>query len=130
MDKARILVVDDEPNLAGLVHLFLEKTGRFEVLMENRPSLALLAARKFRPHLILLDVNMPGKDGGDVAREIEADPSLRGVPILFVTSLVSPSEAGEREIERDGRLFLAKPAHPKVLIEILDRLLAGSAYAA
>jgi CheY-like chemotaxis protein len=73
---------------------------------------------------------MPGKDGGDVARELEADPTLKRVPILFLTSLVSTKEAGEREIIRDGRRFLGKPAHPKVLIEIVDRLLAQAPQAA
>ena len=79
MTKSRILVVDDEPNLSGLVRLFLEKTQRFEVRVENRSALALAAAREFRPDLILLDVDMPGKNGGDVAREIQAEPALRGV---------------------------------------------------
>ena len=89
MPKSRILIVDDEPNLSGLVRLFLEKTQRFEVRVENRSALALSAAREFRPDMILLDVNMPGKDGGDVAREIQADPVLGSVPIIFCTSLIS-----------------------------------------
>lgn len=128
MTKPRILIVDDEPNLSGLVRLFLEKTQRFEVRVENRSALALAAARDFRPDMILLDVDMPGKDGGEVAREIEADPTLRGVPILFFTSLVSPAEAGEREVLRGGKRFLAKPVDPKVLIAAVDRILAAEAH--
>ena len=130
MTKARILVVDDEPNLSGLVRLFLEKTGRFEVRVENRSSLALFAAREFQPDLILLDVNMPGKDGGDVAREIGADVTLRAIPILFLTSLVSASEAGKTEIVRHGMRFLSKPVNPQVLVEIVDRLLGEATRAA
>jgi DNA-binding response OmpR family regulator len=130
MTKSRILVVDDEPKLSGLVRLFLEKTQRFEVRVENRSALALSAAREFRPDMILLDVDMPGKDGGDVSREIEAEPALRGVPILFFTSLVSPAEAGERETVRAGKRFLAKPVRPKVLIDTVDRILAGEVHAA
>ena len=96
MNKTRILAVDDEPNLSDLVRLFLEKTKRFEVRTENRPGNVLAIAREFRPEMILLDVDMPGQDGGEVAREIEADPALRGTPILFFTSLISASEAGSR----------------------------------
>jgi DNA-binding response OmpR family regulator len=129
MTKSRILVVDDEPNLSGLVRLFLEKTQRFEVRVENRSALALSAAREFQPDMILLDVDMPGKDGGDVAREIKAEPALRGVPILFFTSLISRAEAGDREAVRDGMRFLAKPLNPKVLIETVDRVLAGEVHA-
>ncbi|HMJ04699.1 MAG TPA: response regulator [Chthoniobacterales bacterium] len=124
MNKSRILVVDDEPNLSSLVRLYLEKTQRFEVRVENRPALALFAAREFRPDMVLLDIDMPGKDGGEVATEIESDPTLRGVPILFLTSLVSTSEAGNHEIERAGRRYLAKPTKPQVLIDAVDRLLA------
>ena len=123
MTKPRILVVDDEPNLSALVRLFLEKTKRFEVRVENRSALALAAAREFRPDMILLDVDMPGKDGGEVAREMQAESALRGVPILFFTSLISTAEAGERETIRGGMRFLAKPVNPKVLVETVDRVL-------
>lgn len=130
MTKSRILVVDDEPNLSGLVRLFLEKTQRFEVRVENRSALALSAAREFRADLILLDVDMPGKDGGDVAREIQAEPALRGVPIVFLTSLVSAAESGGGETIRGGMRFLAKPVNLRLLIETLDRALAGAVPAA
>ena len=130
MTKSRILVVDDEPNLSGLVRLFLEKTKRFEVRVENRSALALSAAREFRPDMILLDVDMPGKDGGEVSKEIQADPVLRHVPILFFTSLISREEAGERETVRGGMRFLAKPINPKVLVEAVDRILAAEAHVA
>lgn len=125
MIKPRILVVDDEPNLSGLVRMFLEKTLRFEVRVENRSALALSAARQFRPNLILLDVDMPGKDGGHVAREIQADSVLCGVPILFLTSLVSTEDAGKGLIVRGGMRFLAKPVNSNILIDSVDRVLAG-----
>jgi DNA-binding response OmpR family regulator len=127
MTKTRILVVDDEPNLSGLVRLFLEKTQRFEVRVENRSTLALAVAREFRPEMILLDVDMPGKDGGEVAREIQADALLCSTPILFFTSLISREEAGERATMRGGMRFLSKPVDSKVLIETIDLILAGKA---
>ncbi len=130
MIKTRILVVDDEPNVSGLVRLFLEKTQRFEVCVENRSAMALSVARKFRPDLVLLDVDMPGKDGGEVARELGSEPALHRVPILFFTSLISREEAGAHETLRGGQLFLAKPVDPKVLLAAVDRILAGPVHAA
>ena len=130
MSKPRILVVDDDPNLSGLVRMVLEKTLRFEVRVENRSALALSAARQFRPNLILLDVDMPGKDGGHVAREIQVDSVLCGVPILFLTSLVSSEDAGKGLIVRRGMRFLAKPVNPNILIDSVDRVLAGEVQAA
>ena len=127
MNKTRILAVDDDPNLSDLVRLFLEKTKRFEVRTENRPGNVLAAAREFRPELILLDVDMPGQDGGEVARDVNADPILRGTPILFFTSLISPLEAGDRISMRGGMRFLAKPLNPKVLINIIDQVMAEKA---
>ena len=124
MNKTRILVVDDEPNLSDLVRLFLEKTKRFEVRVENRPGNVLAAAREFRPEMVLLDVDMPGQDGGEVARDIEADPVLRGTPILFFTSLISSVEAGDRITMRGGMRFLAKPLNPKILIGVIDQVMA------
>jgi CheY-like chemotaxis protein len=130
MSTPRILVVDDEPNLSDLVRFFLEKTKRFEVRVENRSAQALAVAREFRPALILLDVDMPGKDGGEVAREIQADPAFRDIPIIFLTSLISRAEAGDREANRGGMRFLAKPVNPAVLVETIDRILGDEASAA
>jgi CheY-like chemotaxis protein len=127
MNKTRILVVDDEPNLSDLVRLFLERTKRFEVRAENRPGNVLAAAREFHPDMILLDVDMPGQDGGEVARDLEADPILRGVPILFFTSLISSAEAGDRITMRGGMRFLAKPLNPKILISVIDQVMAEKA---
>ena len=129
MIQHRILVVDDEPNLSGLVRLLLERTKRFEVRVENRSTLALAAAREFRPNMILLDVDMPGKDGGEVAREIQADPQLFGVPVLFLTSLISPAEAADARIVRGGMRFLSKPVNPKSLIDAVDGMLASRVHA-
>lgn len=124
MIQSRILVVDDEPKLSDLVRLVLEKTQRFEVRVENRSAAALASAREFRPDMILLDVDMPGKDGGEVFREVQADPALRGVPVLFFTSLISHQEAGQHEIVRGGKRYLAKPVNPNVLLAVVDRIFA------
>ena len=123
MNKQKILVVDDDPKLSRLVKTILEKTTLFDVQEENRSSAALATARNFQPDMILLDVDMPGKDGGDVARELEQEPALASIPVLFFTSLISHTEAGRREVERGGKLFLAKPVDPQVLISTVSRLL-------
>jgi CheY-like chemotaxis protein len=123
MNKLKILVVDDDPKLSRLVKTILEKTGLYEVQEENRSSIALATARAFSPDMVLLDVDMPGKDGGDVARELQGDPILRAKPVLFFTSLISHSEAGKHEVERGGMRFLAKPVDPAVLIETVGRIL-------
>jgi DNA-binding response OmpR family regulator len=125
MTKPRILIVDDEPNLSDLVRMYLEKTESYEVRVENISSQAVAAAREFEPDLFLLDVDMPGKQGGELARELKALPRFKQTPVIFLTSLISREEAGNRESVRGGMRFLAKPVSAKVLLEAVGRALAG-----
>ncbi len=122
MSKRRVLIVDDDVNLSRLSGMILENSGKYEVMIVNESSRALPAAIQFRPDLMLLDVDMPGKDGGDLAREAEADPRLSGIPILFLTGLVSHSEAGTSPLERGGMKFLAKPVEPALLLATVGDL--------
>jgi CheY-like chemotaxis protein len=125
MTKPRILIVDDEPNLSDLVRMYLEKAESYDVRVENISSQAITAAREFEPDLFLLDVDMPGKQGGELARELKSLPRFKQTPVIFLTSLISREEAGNRESIRGGMRFLAKPVTAKVLLEAVGRALAG-----
>ena len=109
MMTKRILVVDDEPSVTRNLKLTLESSGGYEVLGENNATNTLSTARVFRPDLILLDVIMPGMDGGDVAARLRADPLLRDTPIVFLTALVSNEETDGHEMLSGAETFLAKP---------------------
>lgn len=118
--KKRILVIDDEVSFARMVKINLEKSGGFEVRVENAAVAALTAARDFKPDLILLDVIMPNMDGGDVARQIKRDRNLKTTPIVFLTASVSKREAGEGGLNSGGELFLAKPVSVEALIACIN----------
>ena len=105
----RILVVDDEPSVTRSLKLNLETDGDYEVRTVNLPVNTLPAARSFRPNLILLDVMMPGLDGGEVAAQLAADPLLRDTPVIFLTAIVSNEETQGHEIQTGGHTFIAKP---------------------
>jgi len=108
-EKKRILVVDDLPSDTRLVKFCLEQTGDYVVREENDSKAALCAAEEFQPHLILLDLMMPGMDGGDLAACFQASPKLKAVPIVFLTAIVTKGEV-EAGGGRIGRFpFLAKP---------------------
>ena len=124
MDKTRILIVDDDVALSRLVAISLEKTRLYEVQIENRSRHALTCARAFQPHLVLLDVDMPGMDGGAVAAQFRADLLLRDLHIIFFTSLLSAKEAGTGLIRRGGDLFLPKPIDTPVLVRSIETVLA------
>ena len=124
MNKTRILVVDDDVALARLVSIALEKTRLYEVRVENRAARARACASEFQPHLVLLDVDMPGMDGGTVAAQLRADTSLHGVHIVFFTSLLSQREAGETIVRRGDDLFLPKPMDTAALVRSIETVLA------
>jgi len=120
MITRRILVVDDEPSVTRNLKLTLESSGGYEVLGENNATNTLSTARVFRPDLILLDVIMPGLDGGDVAARLRADPLLRDTPIVFLTALVSNEETDGHEMLRGAETFLAKPVDIGELKQTLE----------
>jgi CheY-like chemotaxis protein len=120
MKMKKILIVDDEPAFTRMMKLVLEKTGRYEVTYENNAHQALSTARSFLPDLILLDVVMPEMDGGDVAGQLQADPLLRDVPIIFLTALVGEKESAKGPVTRAGFRFLGKLVSDDELLECIE----------
>ena len=119
----RVLVVDDERATTVLLKSIIERTGRYEVRVENSGRDALLAARDFRPDLIFLDVMMPELDGSEVAEKIKADPSMSGTAIVFLTSIVTEQDVASSNGVIAGNRFIAKPVDPEKVIGCLDSLL-------
>ena len=107
-NKPRILIVDDNPRFSHSARLILQESGQYVVCEENDAASAVETARSFRPDLILLDLVMPQLDGAEVAAQVESDWALHGVPIVFVTGLVTRDEArnGQRI---DGHRVVPKP---------------------
>lgn len=82
MDKKRILIVDDDENIAELISLYLIKECFDTEIVLNGED-ALKAFKTYQPHLILLDIMLPGMDGYDVCREIRKDSN---VPIVMLSA--------------------------------------------
>ena len=93
--KLKILVVDDEAPIGQVLKAGLEMHG-FTVRYEARSTDTIKACLEFHPDLVLLDVDMPVKDGGQVASELQSHPTLRRTPVIFLTSLVTKEETGKR----------------------------------
>lgn len=122
-EKKRVLIVDDESGFTRLLKLTLERTGRYSVLEQNDATKALEAARTFRPDLMLLDIVMPKMDGGDVARQITADPTLKHTKIVFLTAIVSKKEETTGHTI-GGFPFMAKPVSLDALVKCIEENLA------
>ena len=121
-NKPRILIVDDSPRFSQSAHLILQQWGQYVVCEEIDATSAVETARSFRPDLTLMDLVMPRLDGAQVAAQIESDWALHGVPIVFVTGLVTPAEAknGQRI---DGHRVLSKPVSSSNLLRVVEESL-------
>ena len=118
----RILVIDNEQASTRLVRLMLERCTNCEICEINDSTEAVVIALRFRPDLILLDVEMPGLDGGAVAANLQAKLPAPCVPIIFMTSLVTEDEAAHPMFTA-GRRVLAKPVTAGKLVQCLGELL-------
>jgi two-component system, OmpR family, response regulator len=120
MTKKKILVVDDEQNMTRMLKRNLEATGRYDVRTENSGEAGVAAAREFQPDLILLDVMMPGIDGGEVAAKIKEDKRLVNIPVVFLSAIVKKEETQPTGGNIGGLTFLAKPVKLDDLITCIE----------
>lgn len=121
----KVLLVDDEPDFCELVKTNLEETGEFEVLTATNGDDGIRLARKELPHVILLDIVMPGMDGSQVAAKLQEDPLTSSIPIIFLTAIVTQDEVGKEGKEIKGRYFFAKPVNTESLVRFIKKVLGG-----
>lgn len=115
-----ILVIEDEPELARVLRSYLEKAG-YNVLTALRGDTGLNAWEDKHPDLVILDLNLPGMDGLDVARHIRKDPS-RHTPIIMLTARADESdELIGLELGADD--YIPKPFSPRIIIARVNALL-------
>ena len=111
MKKQRILIVDDDENIAELISLYLEKEC-YETRIENDGVAAVNAALSGKPDLMVLDLMLPGKDGYDICREIR---KTSDVPIIMLTARTDTlDKVVGLELGADD--YVQKPFEPKELL--------------
>lgn len=130
MNRKRVLMVDDEAGFTRMVKITLEKRGPYTVEVVNRPYDALAKALAFKPEIILLDLIMPGMDGGEVASQIESESELRDVPIIFLTATAIRGAASHDGLVSGGYRFLSKPVALEDLVRCMEARLAEKQSAA
>jgi CheY-like chemotaxis protein len=120
-DMARVLVIDDEPDVRWLIRMSLERSGH-EVLVAEDGLRGIALAQKQRPDVIVLDLMMPVMDGYAVLAELAKDPRTSDVPVVVLSARAIPDEAN-RATDAGARKFLEKPFDPDALTEELEALL-------
>lgn len=122
----RVMVVDDEASFTRMIKLNLEATGDYIVETVNESLKAFDVAKEFKPDIILLDVVMPGADGGDVALNLRNRSVTRNIPIIFVSAMVSKEESKQGFYQSGGEHFLAKPVDKSTLCGAIETVLSSS----
>jgi two-component system alkaline phosphatase synthesis response regulator PhoP len=106
MEK-KILLVDNEKNIVDLLYKLLSMEG-FKVFAATDGEGCLRIARQEVPDLIVLDVVMPGMDGGDIASNLQKDKKTQNIPIIFLTGVVTEEEVANIGGQIANRLFISK----------------------
>jgi len=123
---ARILIIDDDPDIVESVTMVLEKNGH-DVIGAYGGVEGLEKAKKEKPDAIILDVMMPDKDGYEVCKELKADPEYSDIPILLLTAVVSKisstSYTHRMGMETEADDYVDKPVEPGELARLVERLL-------
>jgi len=117
---ARVLVIDDEPDVVRLIIKVL--SGRGHVVQIARDGASALARVKHEPpDVILLDSDLPKIDGAEVCRRIKSDESTAGIPVVMMTS--SYIDIYDVDTEGGPEAFVVRPFVREVLANVVERVL-------
>jgi two-component system cell cycle response regulator DivK len=119
--KKRILVVEDQEDLRGVLRDLLDGSG-YSVVEAADGNAGLASAKSEHPDLILMDIQMPIVDGYEATRRIKADPGLKEIPIVAVSSFAMK---GDEEKARAAGCdhYVTKPYSPMQLLKVIRSLL-------
>src|SRR6476660_6663526 len=120
--NADILIVDDTPANLNVLSAILGKRG-FRIRPAINGALALKAAQKAAPDLILLDVQMPGLDGYEVCRQLKEDPLTRDIPVIFISALDDVLDKVEA-FQVGGVDYITKPFQIEEVLARVENQLA------
>ena len=116
-----ILLVDDEDDILEFLSYTLRKEG-FVVYTAHEGKSGIKKAREVKPHLILLDIMMPGMDGIEVCEQLRADPDMSSVVICFLTAK-SEDYTQIAGFDAGGDDYIIKPVKPRLLVSRVKALL-------
>ena len=119
--KAKILLIDDDE--AALALLEAKLGSRYAMVTTSRPEAVLQLARETKPDLILCDIEMPGIDGGDLSAMLFSRDDTRGIPLVYLTALVSPEALRAQGNQLGGRAAVSKDSPIEEIVARIDAAL-------
>ncbi|PZX09536.1 response regulator transcription factor [Celeribacter halophilus] len=122
-EKPRILLVEDEDNIAIAIEVLLGRAG-YDLVRVSDGDQALPNIRAQQPDLVVLDVTLPGCSGYEVCQRLRSDPTLSHIPVLMMSARVSQAEQ-RKGLAMGADAFLTKPFAMDDLKGLVARLIAG-----
>ena len=122
MEIRKILLAEDEEDIRKVAQISLQFRGGWEVLLATNGEECLARAASDRPDLILLDCMMPKLDGYETCRRLKQDPSLRDIPVIFLTAKAQESEV-KKGLSLGAVGYLIKPFNPMSLAAEIKQIL-------
>jgi DNA-binding response OmpR family regulator len=119
--KQRVLIADDEPNIVISLEFLMEQSG-YEIRTVTNGDDALRVVREFRPHLLLLDIMLPLKNGFEVCQVIRESPELNPVKIIMLTAKGRETEVA-KGLALGADAYITKPFATRELLETVRGLL-------
>lgn len=119
VDKKKILIVDDEPQLAGFVKMRLE-ANNYDVILASDGLEGLKKVQEEKPDIILLDIQMPNLNGFSMLTRLRDNSETRSVPVIMLTAKDAPENIA-RALEIGANDYIVKPFDSKVLLEKIKK---------
>ena len=117
----KIVLAEDEPQIARLVEFKLKKEGYSVTTKENGEE-ALKAIKEDKPDLVLLDIMMPVMGGYEVLRRLKEDEDLKSIPVIMLTARAQEKDV-VKGIDMGAEDYITKPFHPAELLARVKRIL-------
>ncbi len=117
----KIVLAEDEPQIARLIEFKLKKEG-YDVTWKENGEEALKAIKADKPDLILLDIMMPVMDGYEVLRRLKEDENLGDIPVIMLTARAQEKDV-VKGIDLGAEDYITKPFHPAELLARVKRIL-------
>ncbi len=119
----KIVLIDDDQDLCDLLQIELEALGRFQVITSSDTATALTLIKDERPDVAVLDINMPGIHGVELAKALASEPLTRDIPVLYLTGMANPDEVNRLGGGHAPLNLVSKQSPRSDLVAALDALL-------
>jgi CheY-like chemotaxis protein len=120
----KILVVDDDKDMLLMLEKRLTSEG-YSVITATNGTSAIALAKSQHPDIIILDIVMPGMDGGEVAAKLKEHPLTRSIPVIFLTALLTKTEEYQENHTISSNITFAKPLDTEELLAQIKELLCN-----